>query len=140
MSETPSTDWASHPQTVTTGRALRPTAQFMRRHPARWIALGLGSGLSPWAPGTVGTLWGWVSFLVIQHALARSMSGPLLDVAWALILAFGWLIGCWSCTRTAQAMRVADRGYLIVHGEIAVEGSAEALYGSDLVKKYYMGL
>ena len=39
-----------------------------------------------------------------------------------------------------QAMRVADRGYLIVHGEIAVEGSAEALYGSDLVKKYYMGL
>ena len=39
-----------------------------------------------------------------------------------------------------QAMRVADRGYLIVHGEIAVEGSAEELYGSDLVKKYYMGL
>jgi len=39
-----------------------------------------------------------------------------------------------------QAMRVANRGYLIVHGEIAVEGSAEELYGSDLVKKYYMGL
>lgn len=39
-----------------------------------------------------------------------------------------------------QAMRVADRGYLIVHGEIAVEGTSEALYGSDLVKKYYMGL
>ena len=39
-----------------------------------------------------------------------------------------------------QAMRVADRGYLIVHGEIAVQGTTEALYGSDLVKKYYMGL
>jgi branched-chain amino acid transport system ATP-binding protein len=39
-----------------------------------------------------------------------------------------------------QAMRVADRGYLIVHGEIATEGSAEELYGSDLVKRYYMGL
>ena len=39
-----------------------------------------------------------------------------------------------------QAMRVADRGYLIVHGEIAVQGMAEELYGSDLVKKYYMGL
>ncbi len=39
-----------------------------------------------------------------------------------------------------QAMRVADRGYLIVHGEIAVQGTAEELYGSDLVKKYYMGL
>jgi len=39
-----------------------------------------------------------------------------------------------------QAMRVADRGYLIVHGEIAVQGTTEELYGSDLVKKYYMGL
>lgn len=39
-----------------------------------------------------------------------------------------------------QAMRVADRGYLIVHGEIAVQGTTEELFGSDLVKKYYMGL
>jgi branched-chain amino acid transport system ATP-binding protein len=39
-----------------------------------------------------------------------------------------------------QAMRVADRGYLIVHGEIAVQGTTSELYGSDLVKKYYMGL
>jgi branched-chain amino acid transport system ATP-binding protein len=38
-----------------------------------------------------------------------------------------------------QAMRVADRGYLIVHGEIAVEGTTEALYGSDLIKQYYLG-
>lgn len=39
-----------------------------------------------------------------------------------------------------QAMRVADRGYLIVHGEIAVEGDNEQLHNSDLVKRYYMGL
>jgi branched-chain amino acid transport system ATP-binding protein len=38
-----------------------------------------------------------------------------------------------------QAMRVADRGYLIVHGEIAVQGTTEQLYGSDLVKQYYLG-
>ena len=37
----------------------------------------------------------------------------MLDVAWALILAFGWLIGCWACTRTAQAMRVADPGSVV---------------------------
>ena len=29
------------------------------------LALGLGSGLSPKAPGTVGTLWAWASFLVL---------------------------------------------------------------------------
>jgi branched-chain amino acid transport system ATP-binding protein len=39
-----------------------------------------------------------------------------------------------------QAMRVADRGYLIVHGEIAVEGENWQLHDSDLVKRYYMGL
>jgi branched-chain amino acid transport system ATP-binding protein len=38
-----------------------------------------------------------------------------------------------------QAMRVADRGYLIVHGEIAVEGTTEELYSSDLIKQYYLG-
>jgi len=27
-----------------------------------------------------------------------------------------------------------------VHGEIAVQGTTAELYGSDLVKKYYMGL
>jgi phosphatidylglycerophosphatase A len=85
----------------------------MFSHPAHVLALGAGSGLSPIAPGTVGTLWGWVSFLVIQRALEHSLAGPLLDVAWALILAFGWLIGCWACTRTAQAMRVADPGSVV---------------------------
>jgi O-acetyl-ADP-ribose deacetylase (regulator of RNase III) len=38
----------------------RATIGFMWRHPARWIALGFGSGLSPAAPGTVGTLWAWM--------------------------------------------------------------------------------
>ena len=91
----------------------RASVRLMFAHPAHVLALGAGSGLSPIAPGTVGTLWGWVSFLVIQQALAQSLSGPLLDVAWALILAVGWLVGCWACTRTAQALRVADPGSVV---------------------------
>jgi len=40
-----------------------------------------------------------------------------------------------------QAIRIADRGYVIVHGKIAVEGrSAEELNNNDLVKKFYLGL
>jgi branched-chain amino acid transport system ATP-binding protein len=40
-----------------------------------------------------------------------------------------------------QAIRIADRGYVIVHGRIAVEGrSAEDLNNNDLVKKFYLGL
>ena len=44
----------------------RPTARFMLSHPAHAIALGFGSGLSPVAPGTSGTLWAWLAFLVLQ--------------------------------------------------------------------------
>ena len=40
-----------------------------------------------------------------------------------------------------QAIRIADRGYVIVHGKIAFEGrSAEELNNNDLVRKLYMGM
>ena len=40
-----------------------------------------------------------------------------------------------------QAIRIADRGYVIVHGKIAFEGeSAEALNNNDLIRKFYLGL
>jgi branched-chain amino acid transport system ATP-binding protein len=39
-----------------------------------------------------------------------------------------------------QAVRIADRGYIIVHGEIVFEGKNVAeLEGNDLVKNYYLG-
>ena len=39
-----------------------------------------------------------------------------------------------------QAIRIADRGYIIVHGEIVFEGkSAEALRDNDLVRSLYLG-
>ena len=40
-----------------------------------------------------------------------------------------------------QAIRIADRGYVIVHGKIAFEGrSADELNNNDLIKKFYLGL
>jgi branched-chain amino acid transport system ATP-binding protein len=40
-----------------------------------------------------------------------------------------------------QAIRIANRGYVIVHGKIAFEGgSTEALNNNDLIKKFYLGL
>jgi branched-chain amino acid transport system ATP-binding protein len=38
-----------------------------------------------------------------------------------------------------QAIRIADRGYIIVHGEIVFEGNVAALEQNDLVKNYYLG-
>ena len=40
-----------------------------------------------------------------------------------------------------QALRIADRGYVIVHGKIVFEGkSADELNNNDLIRKLYLGL
>ena len=74
-------------------------------HPAHFIALGAGSGLSRLAPGTVGTLWAWAVFLLLQIWLTPLQMG-------VLIAAFT-LIGWWACTVTAQNMGVADPGAIV---------------------------
>jgi branched-chain amino acid transport system ATP-binding protein len=41
----------------------------------------------------------------------------------------------------AQAIRIADRGYVIVHGKIAFAGkSAAELDNNELIRKFYLGL
>ncbi len=83
----------------------RPTVRFMLSHPAHWIALGFGAGLSPVAPGTVGTLWAWLAFMLLQ---------PRLGVAgMALLLTASFFVGWWACTLTAQHMGVADPGSIV---------------------------
>jgi phosphatidylglycerophosphatase A len=81
------------------------SAAFMRGHVAHWIALGFGSGLSPWAPGTVGTFWAWVAFLVFDRWLGA--------VGWALVIGAALPIGIWACTRTAQHLGLADPGAIV---------------------------
>jgi phosphatidylglycerophosphatase A len=83
----------------------RPSARFMVGHPARWLALGFGSGLSPKAPGTVGTLWGWVSFLVFSRWLDEAMWGGVIFAA--------LVVGLWACTATARHLGVADPGAIV---------------------------
>jgi len=83
----------------------RPSVDFLLRHPAHWIALGFGSGLSPKAPGTVGTLWAWVAFLVFNRWLD--------DIGWGLLLAAGTAVGWWACTRTARDLGIADPGAIV---------------------------
>ena len=83
----------------------KPTLRFMLSHPAHAIALGFGSGLSPIAPGTVGTLWAWLAFLVLQRHLS--------DPQWALLLTAGLLVGVWACTVTARHLAVADPGAIV---------------------------
>jgi phosphatidylglycerophosphatase A len=98
MSDTLSADL---PPTV----MLRPNLKFLLRHPAHFIALGAGSGLSRTAPGTVGTLWAWAAFVMLQPHMT--------DLRWAGLIVVATLIGWWACTVTAQHMGIADSGHIV---------------------------
>lgn len=84
----------------------RVNAAFFLSHPAHWLAMGGGSGLSPVAPGTVGTLWAWVAFLILQ----RWMVMPL---AWAGLLVVGFGVGWWACKLCADHAGQADPGFIV---------------------------
>jgi phosphatidylglycerophosphatase A len=89
---------------------LRPGARFMLSHPAHFVALGFGSGLSPLAPGTAGTLWAWAAFVALQPWMN--------DLRWAVLIALSLAVGWWVSTITAKNMRVLDPG-CVVWDEVA---------------------
>lgn len=67
--------------------------------------MGFGAGLSRLAPGTVGTLWAWAAFLVMQTWLEPSAIG------WVILGAL--LLGWWACTASAQRLGLADPGCIV---------------------------
>ena len=93
-----------------TPEPVRPSARFMYAHPAHLMALGFGSGLSPLAPGTAGTLWAWLTFVLLQPGMN--------DARWALLITLSLPLGWWACSVTAKHMRVLDPSS-IVWDEIA---------------------
>lgn len=88
-----------------TVKPLRPTFEFMKPRLSRWIALGLGSGLSGTAPGTVGTLFAWASFALLHGAFG--------DVGMLLACAVGLLVGVWAVARTGRDLGSADHGAIV---------------------------
>ena len=84
---------------------LRPRPGFAFSHPAHAIALGFGAGLSPRAPGTVGTLLAWA----VGAALV-----PLLPAAAMLALVGAlFLAGIWACEVTGRHLGVSDHGAMV---------------------------
>ena len=83
----------------------RQSMRFMLSHPAHAIALGFGSGLSRIAPGTAGTLWAWLSFVVLSQWLD--------DTGWGIAIALSLPLGWWASTVTARNMGVLDPGSIV---------------------------
>jgi phosphatidylglycerophosphatase A len=90
---------------------MRPDARFLLSHPAHFIALGAGSGLSRLAPGTVGTLFGWASFGVLQSWFSHWQI--------AVLIALTALVSIWAGMRTAQHLQVMDPGSIVIDEIVA---------------------
>ncbi|MDR8400146.1 phosphatidylglycerophosphatase A [Paraburkholderia sp. USG1] len=78
----------------------RATARFMLSHPLHLVSLGFGSGLSPIAPGTIGTLFAWASFAVLSHYLTV--------IEWGILIVAGFIGGIAICGFTAKRLGIDD--------------------------------
>lgn len=77
---------------------------FMLKHPAHIFALGFGSGLSPKAPGTFGSLAALPLFLLIAHQTIQVKLG---------IVAVLFALGIYFCNQTGKALGVADHPSIV---------------------------
>lgn len=83
----------------------KPDWRFLLHHPAHFLAFGLGSGLSPVAPGTAG------SFVAIPLYLLLAWAVPM---PWLLgVVALSFLAGIWFCDVAGKALGVADHGGIV---------------------------
>ena len=91
---------------------MKPTFAWMLRHPARIIAFGFGSGLIKPAPGTWGTLFGWLTFFVLS---------PYLPGWWlpaAIVIAY--TLGIYACGKAGRDLGVADHGGIVWDEVVAI--------------------
>lgn len=94
----------------------KPGARFMFAHPAHLLAQGFGSGLSPVMPGTVGTLFGWLSFVALSNRWPEFFT----QFNWAVIIAAGFVVGIWACDKTGRDLGIADHGSMVWDEIIAI--------------------
>lgn len=92
--------------------APRVSLRWMLAHPARCLALGFGSGLPRFAPGTWGTLAGWAAFVALDRHLD--------DGAWALVIGATFAAGTWAAHLTGGALRKPDSGHIVIDEIVAI--------------------
>ena len=86
-------------------RTSAPDLAFLLRHPAHVLALGLGSGLAPRAPGTFGSL--------AAIPLYFGLLAPLPWVWQVVLIVVAFLIGIPGCGITGRALGKVDHGSIV---------------------------
>ena len=78
--------------------------RFLLRRPAHFLAFGFGTGLSPYAPGTVGTLAGFPLYFLLRG---------LDPVVYFAVVGALFAAGVWFCDVAGKALGVADHGGIV---------------------------
>tara|TARA_E500000331_G_scaffold15289_1_gene13389 strand:+ start:1636 stop:2169 length:534 start_codon:yes stop_codon:yes gene_type:complete len=81
------------------------------KHPAYFIGLGFGSGLSRLAPGTVGTLWAWALFLIFRNLFTFNFA--------IIFLLFSFFLGIWACSLTSKKLKKNDPSEIVIDEIVA---------------------
>jgi phosphatidylglycerophosphatase A len=93
------------PTNTPTPLTLNPSFKWVFSKPSRALAFGFGSGLAPFAPGTSGTLWAWLAFLLGEYLLSTE--------AFLWMIGAGILLGCWICGSVSEELGKKDFGGIV---------------------------
>ena len=83
---------------------MAETAKPNLKSPAQFLAFGFGSGLSPKAPGTAGTVAAIPLFWLLSH---------LNLGAYTLAIVVTFVIGVWICGEASKQLGVHDHGGIV---------------------------
>jgi phosphatidylglycerophosphatase A len=78
---------------------VKPVPVSMLSNPIHLLSLGFGSGLSPYAPGTMGTLVAIPPYLLLSQ---------LELLPYLVVVVTGFLIGIYLCDKTSKSLGVHD--------------------------------
>jgi phosphatidylglycerophosphatase A len=82
----------------------KPIPVSMLLNPIHLLSLGFGSGLSPYAPGTMGTLVAIPLYLLLSQ---------LELLTYSIVVVAGFLIGIYLCDKTSKALGVHDHSGIV---------------------------
>lgn len=85
--------------------SAKPDLRFLFSHPAHFVACGLGSGLSGFAPGTAGTLFSWATYGLIRPSFD--------ELGFLIFLLVCFVGGVLACHRTGRDLGVVDHGSIV---------------------------
>ncbi len=84
---------------------FQPDLNLIYSHPAYFIAFSGGAGLSPVAPGTVGSLVAFPLFWLLNQYLSPVYFLLLIDIM--------FIVGIWACGLSGKALGAPDHGSMV---------------------------